>query len=134
MDELVILIFDDDKNRHNKFTSNILNLKEKVNKPILDVHVYDVKECIDILKKKTFSHLFFDHDLSGKIFVSPEEKDTGSEVARWLKDNPENKNNKAVIYLHSLNPEGVAYMKKLLPQAKEAPFAWEECFFNSLSW
>jgi hypothetical protein len=134
MDEFRILIFDDDKNRHKKFTSNILDLKEKINKPILDEHVYNAQDCIDILKKKTFSHLFFDHDLDEKIHVSPLEKNTGSEVARWLKANPDNPNNGSKIYIHSLNEEGVAYMKALLPHAIEAPFAWEEFFFESISW
>jgi len=66
--------------------------------------------------------LFLDHDLGGEEMVESG-PGTGYEVACWLEENPSKKPNR--IYLHSLNPVGRQNMKRALPDAIEAPFAWK---------
>jgi CheY-like chemotaxis protein len=79
------------------------------------------KEAIEILSKSKFDILFLDHDLGGMQMVASGEN-TGYEVAEWLRHNPGRKPGK--IFLHSLNTPGRKNMLRVLPEAKEAPFAW----------
>ena len=70
-----------------------------------------------------FDVLYLDHDLDGQSFQKSGEN-TGFEVAEWLSKKPPFVFIPPEIYIHSLNPEGVKNMKRVLPDAIEKPYAW----------
>ncbi len=74
------------------------------------------KEAKDILSKEKFDRLYLDHDLGGKIFVDPEEEETGTQVVVHIIENKLQKD--AVIYIHSLNPISFDTMVVPLNKAK----------------
>lgn len=75
-------------------------------------------EAIDILSKDlNFDVLFLDHDLGDRIFVSTQDENTGSRVAKFLED----KDIKGKIIIHSWNPSGAKNMMSYLPQAIYRP-------------
>ena len=86
-------------------------------------HAKTPRDAISFLRSKTIDALFLDHDLGGT--GQPEESGpgTGYEVACWLEEHPQFKPNQ--IVLHSLNPTGRARMKQALPEAHDAPGAWD---------
>ncbi|GAH43886.1 unnamed protein product [marine sediment metagenome] len=109
-----ILILEDDENRNALFRKNLAPLSIEIRD--------DVKELKTLLLNKKWDVLFLDHDLGGEVFVDSNREDTGSEVARWLNENPERLPN--MIFIHTMNPDGQINMKKLLPSAFVLPFAW----------
>lgn len=56
--------------------------------------------------------LFLDHDLGGKIWVDWKEPDTGYSFVKWLVENKYCE--KAIFYIHSMNPVGANVMVNLL--------------------
>jgi hypothetical protein len=74
-----------------------------------------VVDAINYLNNETWDLLLLDHDLGGEQMVDHSNKNTGSEVARWLNENPAKK--PQAIILHSFNPVGRLNMKKLLPES-----------------
>jgi len=110
-----VLILEDDKNRNVLFRRNLIGLYIEIRD--------DVKELKTLLLSKKWDVLFLDHDLGGEVFASSDREDTGAEIARFLKDNPEHK--PELIIIHSLNNSGAMYMKHLLPESVYIPFAWQ---------
>jgi CheY-like chemotaxis protein len=77
-------------------------------------------EAISILEKDLAFDLFLlDHDLGERIFVSIEDENTGSRVAKFLSD----KDVKGQIIVHSCNPIGAKNMLYYLPKATYKPFS-----------
>ena len=114
-DIMNILILEDNNERIKQFRKNIA--------PSHLLFVTDDAEmAIEFLKEMKFDVLFLDHDLGTIENESTDNKNTGSEVARFLAANtdkiPDN------IFLHSLSVPGRNYMNSLLPMAKQLPFAW----------
>lgn len=76
------------------------------------------QEANSALASSRFDLIFLDHDLDGNVFVSSMDRETGSEVARYIRkhriDTP--------VVVHSHNPEGVAYILSLLPNATAVPW------------
>ena len=102
-----VLILEDDDLRIKHFMRNLVGC-----------HIMVVKEAIhaiNYLNNETWDLLLLDHDLGGEQMVDYSNKNTGSEVARWLSENPEKK--PPAILLHSFNPVGRLNMKKLLPES-----------------
>ena len=63
--------------------------------------------------------------------VPSEEKDTGAEVARYIKNNYEN-HNKLLIIVHSFNEFGRLYIDSLgIPLTYLIPGAWMEDIFKT---
>ena len=110
-----VLILEDNENRNMLFRKNLIGLYIEIRD--------DVKELKDLLLSKKWDVLFLDHDLGGEVHVPSDREDTGAEIARFLKDNPEHK--PELIIIHSLNNNGAMYMKQCLPEAVYVPFAWQ---------
>jgi CheY-like chemotaxis protein len=83
----------------------------------------DAIRNLDLLR---FDLIFLDHDLGGQVYVNKDEKNTGSEVARWIREHPV----VCPIIIHSLNPAGAEYMKSILPKAVHIPFVWNKKEFD----
>jgi len=87
------------------------------------------KECIEILKENADLQLvLLDHDLGGEVYVDTAHKNTGSEVARWMRDNYDMENTQIII--HSLNTVGAEYMRSQIPEAHVVPFVWTKEVFD----
>jgi CheY-like chemotaxis protein len=103
-----ILVLEDDGHRVNVFVD------------MLSQHDLTITEnahsAIDYLTEQVFDVIFLDHDLG-------ENNGSGSLVSSFLRTNPLNDNNCAIIIIHSWNVSAVAAMKKDLPGASIAPFA-----------
>ncbi len=122
--EVKILILEDSEIRIKQFLEGLES----------DTNVITVKhtaqDCIDCLTKESWDVLFLDHDLGGKTYVATDDKNTGSEVCRWLSNN----NVKIrLIIIHSLNVQGQRTMKQLVPQAIIVPFVWMKITKNNLN-
>ena len=111
-----ILILEDDPARMRKFKMNLIGH--------IIYHAKTPREAISFLRSKTIDVLFLDHDLAGTGLPEPSGPGTGYEVAVWLEEHPEFKPKQ--IVLHSLNPSGRARMKQALPEAQDAPGAWDK--------
>lgn len=86
------------------------------------ISTYDAKDAITILSANlSYDLICLDHDLGNRIFVSTNDENTGSTVAKFLAD----KDIKCEIIIHSLNYWGAKNMMGYLPKAKYIPF-----FFN----
>ena len=98
-----ILFLDDDMIRTKQFVGN--NVSHDV------VAVETAQEAIDQLANpQSFDIIHLDHDLGELPFVTPKDKNTGMEVARWLCENPQVLESTQSIVIHSLNPAGRANM------------------------
>ena len=94
-----ILILEDSPERQKKFRSKI---------PCATI-VDTAEACIQQLQQadEPWDWIFLDHDLGGEIFVDTDNKNTGSEVVRWICANkPEIKK----VIIHSLNHDAAHYM------------------------
>lgn len=123
-----ILVLDDDQKRANAFADNILSLPTppgKTASPILDLTL-NVDNCKALLGKNQYDLIFLDHDLDDRVYVSPLEFNTGSEIARFMANEPHPNWIGAVIVIHTLNPVGAQYMQKYLPTAFYLPGVWEQ--------
>lgn len=109
-----IFVLDDMKARHDAYKKKFSN--DEI------ISTYDAKEAIDLLSKDlNYDLICLDHDLGNRIFISIDDENSGSTVAKFLS----NKNIKCKIIIHSLNYWGAQNMLKYLPKAKYIPF-----FFN----
>lgn len=109
-----VLVLDDDLTRHKKFKQKLIGNEV--------IHVTNAEEAIFYLKnEEVFDVVFLDHDLGGKQNVISG-KETGYEVACWIRDNPEKRPNQIVI--HSFNPVGAKNMMEVLPGSIYVPGIW----------
>ena len=114
-----VLILDDMYSRVIEF--------EKRLKPIdiTDItHVTTARQCIECLSKTKYDIIFLDYDLGEPPVWAQNSDVSGGVVAEWIKKHPKHKNKKAMIIIHSLDHEGAAYMKELIPDAILLPGAW----------
>jgi hypothetical protein len=97
-----ILLLEDDFNRIKVF---------KTLDPTITV-TNTANDCIEQLKNGgKWDILYLDHDLGGEIYVDTSNPNTGSEVARWLSNNPTELD---CIFIHSYNYPAVQHMTALL--------------------
>lgn len=90
--------------------------------------VDNVEEAQILLMQNEYDLIFLDHDLDDKSFVDPDEPNTGTQLAKFLRKNSRNNvyindnliNAKIIIHTH--NPNGVDHMKWYLPDAICIPF------------
>lgn len=131
-----ILLLEDDMNRVEQFQKRIREIQEKFvheNRNFELIHFEDAESCINELKKGTKFHLILlDHDLGGKVYVSIDDKNTGSEVARWLSSNYNfhNEDFDTAVITHTLNIPGAENIKSLIPGTIHVPFIWQERVFH----
>lgn len=78
--------------------------------------------AIEYLKERTFDYIFLDNDLGPG-------NGEGIDVAKFLQNDPDNLNNRAIIIIHSWNAPATKFIKDRLPHAIAAPFNTEN-FFN----
>ena len=85
--------------------------------------VNTAQECIDRLQIDAYDVVFLDHDLGGQQFQDTREKNSGSEVVRWIS---EHKPKVGCFYVHSLNPverrNMTTDLKRLGYTASDLPF------------
>lgn len=96
-----ILFLEDDIHRVDEF-------KEKTGLPVVWAKTYN--EFIAHLQTGRFDYLFLDHDLD----LSGPNSGSGSDVARFLADNPGHVSGDTQVIIHSWNSYGVANMVNLL--------------------
>lgn len=77
--------------------------------------------AIDYLENNVFDYIFLDHDLG-------ENNGCGIDVATYLLENPNNKNNDASIIIHSWNTPASLEMKSRLPLAVHMLFGSADFF------
>lgn len=78
------------------------------------VITHTAKEGKEILSKTEFDRLYLDHDLGGRTFISFTDKETGSEIVRYIIEKGIQK--EAIIFVHSLNP--ASYDSMVVPLNK----------------
>jgi CheY-like chemotaxis protein len=67
-----------------------------------------VPEAIEIIKNDEFTTFFLDHDLDDRTYVNSDEPNTGFQLCKWLKENPEYL--PFQIFIHSMNSVGAQRM------------------------
>lgn len=103
---LKILILEDDMNRIETF-GKYLSVNE------FDMtFVVTAAEAIAHLEEDEFDVVFLDHDLGGEVYVDTADKNTGSEVVRWLTRPPLLR--PPVMIVHSMNTPAAQSMELAL--------------------
>lgn len=115
-----VLFLDDDDSRFFYFKEAIAHSGIKCNV----IHVDNARECIQHLRDRVFDMMFLDHDLGNRTYVSENDPETGSEVARWIQSNPDHKNYGIPCFVHSFNPAGAKYMVEAIPNSEYIPGAF----------
>jgi hypothetical protein len=115
-----ILVLDDSLSRQKAFRERFL----EANLGIYADFCSNVEDCISLLSKNNYSIIFLDHDLTEEENQSIENKNTGSEVARWIYNNL-SPFEKTRIYIHSLNKIGSKNMLELISNSDHVPFIWD---------
>jgi CheY-like chemotaxis protein len=103
-----ILILEDDSYRINVFV-DLFHTHELT----ITENAYD---AIEYLTTGVFDVIFLDHDLGLN-------NGSGSLVSSFLRESQDNKNNDAIVVIHSWNVPAATTMKKDLPGASIVPFA-----------
>ncbi len=112
-----VLILEDDIERMKHFKRSLHPLYAEM------THVETAKECIKQMKENKFDWIFLDHDLGGETFVSTDNENTGSEVARWMSNNL-NRFKDSEIIIHSYNAPAAKIMQGYIPSAAYWPGCW----------
>lgn len=121
---MTALVLEDDINRISQFRKVLFNYKT--------TYTDSASNCIYLLEHNKYDLIFLDHDLDNRVFVNIDEKNTGSEVARWINLNYNNFLNKdSIIIVHSLNDVGSTNMIKLIPNSKYVPLIWIKTVFDT---
>jgi DNA-binding LytR/AlgR family response regulator len=126
-----ILLLEDDKNRISQFYERVKEFNERNHVKSELIHVETAKDCIEKLENDTFNLILLDHDLGGEVYVSIDNTNTGSEVARWINKNPE-KIHGAFVITHTFNPAGANNIKDLLPECIYIPAIWMKDKFHKI--
>jgi len=129
-----ILILEDDQERIKCFRDRFSEIKK--DDLSLITYIENAQICIDMLSRNKFDFLFLDHDLDGRVYVSTDEENTGSEVARWIERNSDKlvseSGKKTRIIIHSYNEYGANYMLDKIEGSVWIPSVWEEPFFDEI--
>jgi len=112
------LFLDDCPNRCKSFRSNF---------PWATI-VNDAESCIAELKKQDWDQVFLDHDLGGTTYQDASDKNSGSEVVRWIL---KNKPKVGLFVCHSLNGPARENMVMAL---RSAGYGVGTIPFNSSLW
>lgn len=104
-----ILFLDDDSYRYKQI------LRARGHKSIID-WVETAQACIDKLARHDlYSQIWLDHDLGGEVYVNEANKNTGSEVVRYILK--EKLPIKCDIIVHSMNDVAANNMVSALQKA-----------------
>ncbi len=131
-----ILLLEDDLNRVDEFNKRIKELKDRNSYSIREfelIHFADAEPCINFLKEgNVVNIILLDHDLGGRVYVDINDKNTGSEVARWLNANYDFDIINTRVITHTLYEEGAENIKLLIPRTIYIPFLWQKNIFHSV--
>jgi len=108
-----VLILEDSIERQKLFKENFTGAEMVI--------VETAADAIKALQSQKWDYMFFDHDLGGAAYVKETEANTGSGVARWLKEHPERMPDN--ILVHSANDSGAKNIISLIG-GQRAPFVW----------
>lgn len=117
------LVLEDSIDRISEFKKRLFNFKQTYTDSALN--------AIYLIENNKYDIIFLDHDLDNNAYVDLNDKNTGSEVARWIGNNKDNINKDTYIIIHSLNTVGANYMKSIIPNSIYIPFVWTENVFNN---
>ena len=106
-----ILVVEDNPYRIKKFKSELIGCAVD--------YTDNAYDGIILVREKEYDLIFLDHDLGGRELVSSKDSNTGFQVAKAIKDTP---NESALIIIHSANPVGAKNMQQELPQAVTVSF------------
>ena len=109
------LVLEDDPNRIAEFKNRFKDLNMLGNVKVEAEFTEMADECISLLKTNTYDVIFLDHDLGGETYVDPDNKNTGSEVARFINSSDIDFGNLIVI-IHSMNTPAANSMKILIEE------------------
>ena len=101
-----ILILEDSQERIDVFTDALCFDSHEI------IIVETAEDAITYLEKDEFDLLMLDHDLGGECYVDTAEKNTGSEVVRWLTNS--GYRSSPVIIVHSMNEPAARSMEHAL--------------------
>jgi hypothetical protein len=93
-----ILILEDSKRRISTFREK--SFEANLPTRFFIEYVENAFDCIEKLSKGKYTYLFLDHDLGDREDVPEDDKNTGSEVVRWIE---KNKPEIECIIIHSMN-------------------------------
>lgn len=122
-----ILILEDDGNRVKEFRKRFIGIG-------IPLFVDTASEAIKLIRNADWTSrdlICLDHDLGGETYVNTNDRNTGSEVARFLEENPV----QAMIVIHSLNTAAARYMFNRLNDKHDVyrvPFFWTEETFRKV--
>lgn len=122
------LVLEDDPERIKSFKERFSEINQ--DHPNIADFVETAKNCIDKLQENEYDIVFLDHDLGGEVFVSISNENTGSAVARWIKENGEKIPVKTSFIIHSFNPTGAENMEKLITGSVRIPSVWVKEIFS----
>lgn len=125
-----ILVVDNSPERIAEYKKHFKDLNSKTIHSV--EYVSTARGAIEKLGSTLYDILLLDHDLTGEGFNSIEDKNTGSEIARYLKDHSGRLAKTDVIYIHSLNDSGASNMKRLIPfgNIKHVKYLWTDDKFS----
>ena len=140
IEKINILVLEDDENRIRQFKERFFNLfHEKTNDTEIRSEVCyarTAQEAIEFLKETThFDIIFLDHDLGQRVYVSPDDENTGSAVVRYLLDHANEYANTRFI-IHSFNQVAARKMRydigqHITKEVQYIPGIWTKDIFNS---
>jgi CheY-like chemotaxis protein len=125
------LVLDDDESRLKSFKLRFEELPNIENQFANIDFCKTANDCMYLLSKNKYEVIMLDHDLSGEFEQNINDKNTGSEVARWIAEDPSRIGN-AKVFVHSLSNEGSKNMVSLIPGAKHVKWAWLKDTFGEL--
>jgi CheY-like chemotaxis protein len=99
----IFILEDDTERRTPVFRANLIGHEL--------VFAETAAQAIKILGMREFDLIFLDHDLGGQQWVDPNDKNTGSEVTRWM---VEEMSKCPTVIIHSLNSPAAQAMKHRL--------------------
>lgn len=121
--KLKYLILDDDHERHHEFTRRIASTSQALEGISLSRRE-NAGSTIAALIQDEYEHVFLDHDLDGRVYVPTDEENTGSEVARFLANNPDIRARHGKVIVHSFNGPAAMAMVAMIPNSEYIPGLW----------
>lgn len=135
-EKISILVLEDDETRITQFRERFFSLFND-GKNISEVcYARTAQEAIAFLKETThIDMIFLDHDLGDRVFVSSDDKNTGSEVVRYLVEHS-NEYSNTLFIIHSFNQVAAREMKYNIEQnitnkVQYIPGVWKNDIFKS---
>lgn len=122
--KLKYLILDDDHERHWAFIARMKECGIAAHHGETIWRTMDAAPCIAALREHEFDFVLLDHDLDRRHSVPAEEKNTGSEVARFLANNPDIRARHGKVIVHSFNGPAAMAMVAMIPNSEYIPGLW----------